>query len=389
MKAILLLAPILISNLLSMDFENFKQKALENSSTLKNAKLSIEVSKQHAKILERYENPSLSLQGGRFDSGSVDDGWSVGLSQAIRLPNVGSDLRDLAKAGEEEAETTLLYTKALFTKNLEKHYHNYVYQSSLTSLIKEELKLASRLENITRIRLKNGQGTKAQGMMATLEKEDVKNRLQTQKNRVSMHYLALLSYANITDEPSLEAKFIYPLHVQVEKESKSNPRLLKTSAKQHRLEKEVKVQEHSIKSVELFGEFENEPDQEIQRLGVALHLPLFNANREEARIAKIRNKQGLLRLEALQREEVLKIKSLKKTLSHLHSQHIALEKQHIKQQKLLRLFEEGYRISKGSLLELISVKNSVIQKRKQLLQIQKEANLNTSELNFIQGRYND
>ncbi len=120
-----------------------------------------------------------------------------------------------------------------------------------------------------------------------------------------------------------------------------------------------------------------------------MHLPIFNTNREEARIAKIRNKQGLLKLETLQREEVLKIKSLKKTLSHLRSQHIALEKQHKKQQKLLRLFEEGYRISKGSLLELISVKNSVIQKRKQLLQIQKEANLNTSELNFIQGRYND
>ncbi len=392
MKAILFLTPILIcTHLIAMDFQEFKQKATQSAYTLKSATLSIEAAKQRAQILQRFEDPSITLQGARFDEESLkaDDGWAFGISQAIRLPHVGSDLSDLAMIEQEASQASFTLTLASFSKNLETLYSDYVYQTKLSLLIKEELALATRLEKITRLRLKNGFGTKTQRMMATLEKENIQTKLEAQKNSIQLSYFALLSFANFSEEPILEARFIYPFKHHFKDTNRTNPTLLKTATSHKKATKEIDVASHSIKSFELFGEYEREPDAKIQRIGVSLKVPLFNANKQEMQLAKIYAKKSALTLQAQKRVQALEIKSLKNTLQHLFKQYSALEKQRKKQQKILRLFEEGYKISKGSLFELIAIKNRVITKRKHLLQIQKESNLKQIELHFIQGTYND
>ncbi len=385
MKAILLLI-FMTLKLFSMDFKDFKQKALNETNRLKSAKLSIDIAQKKSLILQQYENPSIEFEGADFED---ERGWRVGFSQPFRLPNVGNDLEDLAHSLDQESKTAFLYLRADFAKELEIKYSEYVYQKKLESLIQKELNLASRVENITKIRLKNGMGTRAQRMMATLEKEDVENRIIEQKMSVDERYFSLFSLANIVESIDLEADFIYPLSPDDSVSTAQNPTLLKISKQQNRFEKEAQTLNHSIKSIELFGELEREPDQDIQRIGIALSLPLFNTNKQKSELLKIRANQSALLLKELKIKEQLEIKTLQKNISNLGEQYKASKKQQIKLNKLLELFEDGYKISKGSLLELIDVKNRVIKKQIKLLQIQKESNLKQIQLNFIQGKYND
>ncbi len=387
MKAIGLLISIPLSiNMFGMDFEKFKDKALKETTILKSASLNIEISKKESQIMLQYENPSLEIERGYFED---ENGWRVAFSQSLRNPSLGVDLESLRRAKEEESKIDYMFLRAKFLKNLEILYSEYVYQKKLELLIQEEINLASRMERITKERLVNGVGTKAQSMMATLEKEDIQNRLIEQKLSVKKRYFALLSLSNIVDNIDLDAEFIYDVSQNIDSKIYNNPSLLKGKKEVDKFEKEVKTFDHKIKSIELFGELEKEPDQDVKRVGVSISIPLFNLNSKEAQLSKIRATKSKLMVKELKIRQQLEIKNLLFSISNLKSQYTLNKTQYLKLNKLLALFEEGYKISKGSLLELIDIKNRVIQKRKKLFQIQKEINLKQIQLNFIQGKYND
>jgi cobalt-zinc-cadmium efflux system outer membrane protein len=387
MKVIGLLISIPLSiNMFGMDFENFRQKALDNANRLKSASLDIKISQKTSQIMLQYENPSLELERGHFED---ENGWRVGISQRFRNPSLGLDIENLSRAKEDKSKADYRFLRASFLKNLEILYTQYVYQKKLKSLIFEELHLASRVENIAKDRLINGIGTKAQLVMVTLEKEDIQNRLVEQKLYINKSYFDLLSLSNIAENIDLDAKFLYKFSQDNKSSRDINPVLLKAKKESEVFEKESKVLDYTIKSIELFGEFEKEPDQEIQRVGISLVVPLFDTNIREAELSQMRATKSKLILKELEIKEQLEIKNLLKSRSNLKKQYTLNQAQQIKLSQLLQLFEDGYKISKGSLLELIDIKNRVIQKRKKLLQIQKELNLKQIKLNFIEGRYND
>ncbi len=387
MKVIGLLISIPLSiNMFGMDFENFRQKALDNANRLKSASLDIKISQKTSQIMLQYENPSLELERGHFED---ENGWRVGISQRFRNPSLGLDIENLSRAKEDKSKADYRFLRASFLKNLEILYTQYVYQKKLKSLIFEELHLASRVENIAKDRLINGVGTKAQLMMVTLEKEDIQNRLVEQKLYINKSYFDLLSLSNIAENIDLDAKFLYKFSQDNKSSRDINPVLLKAKKESEVFEKESKVLDYTIKSIELFGEFEKEPDQEIQRVGISLVVPLFDTNIREAELSQMRATKSKLILKELEIKEQLEIKNLLKSRSNLKKQYTLNQAQQIKLSQLLQLFEDGYKISKGSLLELIDIKNRVIQKRKKLLRIQKELNLKQIKLNFIEGRYND
>jgi len=59
------------------------------------------------------------------------------------------------------------------------------------------------------------------------------------------------------------------------------------------------------------------------------------------------------------------------------------------QSEILNLLEEGYRISKGSLLELMIARKRVIDTNKKILNIDRVYNFKKIDLNYLQGAYND
>jgi len=386
MKAILLLIFIVNFYMYAMDFDEFKQRAVKNSDSLKSKKLSILLAKKRADFSQSLQNPTFEVDRSKFDD---ERGWRISLSQPIRFLGVGSDLELLNNAKVDEAEANFITLRALFNKNLEILYSEYVYEKSLDKLVKEELKLSSRLENITKERLKNGVTTKAKLMMATLEKENIQNKLLIQQNSSLEKFLNLLAFSNLEDVKKLDAKFIYDFSTSHIEQNSLNPLLLKMQKQKQRSELKAKSLNHTIKSFEIFGEYEDEPDGDIARVGVAFSLPLFKQNSKEAEFAKIEATQIALMKKAKEIEQKVKVRYLKNSISILKQQFLSLKEQLKKQQQLLELFEEGYKISKGTLLELIEVKNRLIDQKAKLFYTQKEANIKQIELNFIKGRYND
>jgi outer membrane protein TolC len=80
---------------------------------------------------------------------------------------------------------------------------------------------------------------------------------------------------------------------------------------------------------------------------------------------------------------------LKSAISELSQQYNALKTLQKEQKELVALLEEGYKIAKGSLFELMTEKSRLIQTRKALLQTQKMINDQKIALRFLQGDYNE
>jgi outer membrane protein TolC len=80
---------------------------------------------------------------------------------------------------------------------------------------------------------------------------------------------------------------------------------------------------------------------------------------------------------------------IKAAIRELSNQYHALKILQTEQQELTALLQEGYTIAKGSLFQLMTAKNKLIQTRKSLLQTQKMINDQKIELRFLQGDYND
>jgi outer membrane protein TolC len=194
--------------------------------------------------------------------------------------------------------------------------------------------------------------------------------------------------ANIDENIQLDSQFIYPLLLN-SVASSTNPKLMFAKKRQNTLQKKAESLDHSIKTLNLVAEYEKEPDDEVKTLGVEFALPIFANSSQEARLAKIKARQHKLQINMLKTKEQLSQKRLEQTLENLKIQYASMLKQIQKQKKLLELFEEGYRISKGSLMELLDVKNHLIINKRKLLNIQKETNLKQIQLNFMLGAYND
>jgi hypothetical protein len=103
----------------------------------------------------------------------------------------------------------------------------------------------------------------------------------------------------------------------------------------------------------------------------------------------IKMRQAELDRQQLHASETMRRVSLQSAIRDLSVQYRSLEALRKEQQELLGLFEEGYRISKGSLLDLMLTKRRLIETGKALLQTKKLANDQRIELNYLQGKYHD
>ncbi len=388
MKVILLLIALSIWLLAdtTMSFKEFKKEALKNSNTINAQKLSIDIALQDADISQSYANPSIEAGKNRFKD---DSGWQVGISQSIRLPGFGSDLKNLNNSKIELSKATFLQQKALFIRELESRYIDFVYQEQTLLLLKKELKLAKEIENISKNRLQNGVGTKANHLRASIETNSVETKFFSQKQNVNSYYFKLLELVSKTKSKPLEARFIYPVLEDFNSSKNSNPTINKMQKVKQLLKDEIEVANNGIKSIDILAGYEKEPDDKILSLGASITLPIFTTSKEISGLARIKQRQNAYKLEQLKISEKLQKKALLKSLSTLKEQYSSLLTQQEAQKNLLNLYQEGYKISKGSLLELIDVKNRLLQTSKDLLDTNRDANMQRIQLNYIQGTYNE
>ncbi len=274
-------------------------------------------------------------------------------------------------------------------KTLEELYTEYVYQSKFLSLLKQEYKLSNRVTAMVQERYKNGSENKVSYLQAKTETLTLKTQMYTTKQQMNAFYYQLLATAGLSKKISLEKKFIYSVSSKTKNGSKLTPKQKILLAKEKILAGQMRMNESSIDSYELSAEMEEEPEQSIFRLGISIPLPLQHNKEEEKALARLKMQQLELDNAQLSVDLNAQKQMLRSSIRELSQQYNSLKILKAELQTLNDLLEEGYKIAKKSIFEMMNQKNKLIQTQKSLLQTHKMINNQKIELRFLQGQYND
>ncbi len=389
-----MLRNILISGLLctflsAQSFDEFLQKAIDNSPYLESAKLAVKQTKVHGDILTRYENPTLGLSVASYEpeSGASDVGYSINYSQPFRLWGVDNNNKALVNANISNATSSYIQKRASFIRDISLLFTKYANSKMLLSLANEELIIAKKIYDISLAQFQGGRISNGTKLQAQIDYEISENS----KNSISLSsmnsYYELLKFAGVTKEIELEQN--YEFSVNSKQMEIVNPEIQLLKTEKNQAVAEAKLNSKSIRWIDVYAELESEVEQNIFRAGLNLPLALWSDTSQEKTIATfqasksellIQNTTNHLNIELrrLQKERDSILKLIKNTKRILKTE-----------LKLLELYEDGYRIANINLLQLQDIKNKVIQTKRTLILFRTALNQNAIYTNYNQGNYND
>lgn len=385
----ILMSGLLCTFLSAESFDVFLQKAIKNSPYLESSAIAVQQTKVQGDILNRYENPNIELEYISFNPelGSSDDGYRVSYSQPVRLFNVENDNKELSNANIKNANAIFSQKKAIFIRDISLAYSIYSRDKMLLRLAEEEFQIAKKIYDISLARFESGtisRGVKLQALVDFQMSNNAKDLLSL--NSIES-YFSLLNYAGINEEIVIEDNYDFAINENMETLENAKIKLLK-SQKNQALSR-VKLNENSIEFIDVFAELENEPQEDIFRIGVTIPLAIFNDKSEEKMIANLE----VSRVELMMHNEnnrlkmdFLKLQKQRKSLRKLTENSEKILKT---QAQLLRMYEEGYKISNINLLQLQDIKNKLIQTKRTLIQINTQSNQNKIYTNYLQGKFNE
>jgi cobalt-zinc-cadmium efflux system outer membrane protein len=383
-----LFSSLLLSASLSADgFEKLLEKALSNSPYLHASQLDIEVQKQQNERELRYKNPSLGVDIARFnpDAGEDKNGYSLTISQPIRLWGIGDDKEALGQLLQEG--TTLAYTKkkARFIKALSLAYIAYSRLKKLEVLSLKEQKISKQIYQIASRRFRAGSIAKKELLHAQtlLLKQEVESEsISLEKMR---SYYDLLALCGVNDEIKLDGFHTFAL----QQATRENPELIRLKNSLDTVRAKAKITTKKIENIQLNANYEKEYEQDISSLGLSVPLAIFNTKSQEQKIASLEAKQLTFKIEQAIQEQTF----MRKKLSHQREKLKALrahQERLIKtQQKLLMMYQEGYKIAKSNLLELQNAKSRLLDAKKRAIELDAAYQQNIIETNYLRGVYHD
>ena len=389
MIKILSVIVLISASLFSQNFEQFLDSAIKNSPYLKASHLGIQQAKESGDILKRYQNPNLELEVSNFSSDIVGDklGYRASYSQPIRLWGIANAKDELSLSMKKSATSLNSLNIAKFKKDISLFYTVYANQKQLLILGNEELKIAKKIFDISKQRNDAGTISRVELLQAEVAYEMVSIRIKTLKLSTQDSYYKLLRSAGINKEIDLDFKHEFNLVNKLN--DKSNPDLQYIKSNQKKALAQADVNSNSIEWMSLVAEIEVEPDQDIMRVGASIPLAIFNNRSQEQRISQLDAKKSELIFDnenAKLNIMMLRLTKQRDLLLKLKSQN---ENTLINQIKLLKMFEEGYKIASVNLLQLQNIKNNVIQTKENIINLITALDKNTINQNYIAGAYND
>lgn len=389
MKKALAITVLLQTIVFAESFDNFLKKAIEHSPYLKSYALGVEQAKDQGDIITRYANPSLALEYSEFDPnmGDKDNGYRVNYKQPIRLWGVGDDKEGLSKATVQSANALYVQKKAVFIRDISLVYTLYSQQKMLMDLGVEELEIAKKIYEISQARYEAGTISRGVMLQSQVAYEMIRIRNENLSLETMQSYYDLLEQAGISEEIELDTQYEFTLYGPAD--SSQNPDVLSLYSEQEKALSQAAVNSNAIEWMNLYAEFENEPDQDITRVGVNFPLAFFNTKSQEKQIARLEADKADLLIQNQNTQLALEGNKLRKQRQKL----IRLKEQNNKvlatEIELLKMFEEGYKISNINLLELQDIKNKVIETKERLIQITTALNQNAITTNYMRGSYNE
>ncbi len=391
MKKTILLFLTLSLTVFGMSYEQFKKQTLKNSKILQSQTLSLQTAQQENNILLRASNPVLNLELSNYNenAGGNDVEYAAGISQTIRTGSYMDSLQEKANATSLLSKAFVTQGRAGYIRTLENLYTEYVYQSKMLSLLKQEYTLSDKVTAMVKERYKSGSENRVAYLQAKTETLTLKTQMYTTKQQLAKLYYQLLAVAGLNRKVSLEKQFIYSVSSATKSSSKPSPRQQVLKAKEKLYQSDYSINRSSFRNFDLYAGVEQEPDQGIVRVGVNIPLSINNDRSEERMLAKLKMHQTRLENEQLGINVRSQKQMYKAAIRELSNQYHALKTLQNEQQELTTLLQEGYKIAKGSLFQLMTAKSKLIQTRKALLQTQKMINDQKIALHFLQGDYND
>jgi len=385
----ILISGLLCTLLSAESFDTFLQHAIQNSPYLKSSSLKVEQAKEQGSAISRYANPTLELEYSDFnpDAGSSDDGYRVNISQPIRLWGIGDDRDKLAQDTIDKADANYVRNKAMFIRDISNAYTNYANKKSLVKLSEQELSIAKTIYDISASRYEVGTISRGVMLQAKIDYEMVQIKNEALILESNQAYYNLLRLAGISEEISLDDDYIFTLHV--EQDTTNNPNLKVLKAQQDTALSQALLNTNKVEWINLFAEFESEPDQDITRFGVNFPLAVFNTKSQEVAIAKLQNNRAELLIQNQKQQLSIGMSRLAKERLSLEILQSKNQEILVSEEELLKMFQDGYKIANINLLQLQDIKNKVISTKRTLIQIKTALDKNTITQNYNQGQYND
>jgi len=391
----ILISGLLCTFLSAESFDTFLQRAIQNSPYLKSSALSVTQAKEQSSAISRYANPTLELEYSDFnpDVGSSDDGYRVNISQPIRLWGVGDDRDKLAQNTIDKADANYVRNKAMFIRDISSAYTNYANKKRLVKLSEQELSIAKTIYDISASRYEVGTTSRGVMLQAKINYEmvQIKNEaLILESNQV---YYNLLRLAGIDEEVSLDDNYSFTLStnttLHVEQDTTNNPNLKVLKAEQNTALSQATLDSNKVEWINIFAEFESEPEQNITRFGVNFPLAIFNTKSQEKQIAKLQSSKAQLLIQNQEIKLNITMSRLKKERRSLETLKSKNQEILVSEEELLKMFQDAYKIATINLLQVQDIKNKVISTKRALIQIKMALDKNAITQNYNQGQYND
>jgi cobalt-zinc-cadmium efflux system outer membrane protein len=374
---------LLLSALNAQSFEKFLDYALIHSPYLQASKLQISQAMLEGKIHTRYENPTLEVEYATFNPTGADlnGGHRIALSQPLRLWGVGDNKKRYAKALTHYAQINNQLEIKQFKRDISLRYLNYVKHEQLLQLRQEEQTIAQKIATLTQARYDGGNIAKGKLLQAKIDLGLTKSRLLKEQIAFDTAHANLLKSAGFNTIIAVDTT--HKFHLKITKAS--SPQQLYYRSQADVARKKNLLNQHTISSIELFGEYEKEPDQRVSRVGVAVPLAFFSTRSQEAQIEQLESSKMQL-LETFQsNQDQIDLTFLTKKLSQQKSLIKILESILDSQQKLLLIHQEGYEVSNSGLLELQNVKNRLILIHQELINARYAHQANIIMQNYLAG----
>ena len=386
---ILFLVPLLIGTLQAQTFENFLTDSLEKSPLLKTNALSLEQVAQKSELTTRYKNPTLSLEVSNFDlaTGGNEAGYAAGISQPIRLWGVSGAREDLAQAQTQEVQASVKLSRASFVRGLSSLYSNYKNALKAESLAKEELAIAQKIAEISQSRFESGTIARVKYIQASLDTKRIKNTLAQARVKKTTAYYRLMGFRGLNEEVEVDTAYDFTLANENTLHSNASIELSHAKVKSARASSELNA--NKLEWINLYGSYEQEPDQGIARVGVNIPLVIFNTKSQEKQIAKLSADKSELITQNLSEQLKFKLRELSNSIETLKAVEMTSQELLLSQRELLSMYQEGYKIANIDLIELQAIKNQLIQTKANLLNITLQKELNIIEHNYLTGTYNE
>jgi len=371
----------------AVDFNTFLNEVVEKNQYLNASLLEVEQSFFEGSKLVRYANPKFEIESSRFkpDGFRPDNGYRTSLTQPIRLWGVGDDRKKLADASINSVKATYLLTKAQFVRDLSLEYLKYKQNNLMVQLGDKEEKIAKEIYDISLSRFNGGAISKGRMLQSRVNYKIVHSNKEALKLEGMHIYYNLLKRAGVTKEIELDSS--YKFTVVTKNIQKVNPKIELAHANADKSLATVELFDNKIEWLNVFAEFEKEPNQDIARFGLNIPLAVFNTRSEEKEVAKLEAKKFLSLKNLYEKELNLDTRRLIKEANGLQKMFVNNEDILKIDLELLKMFKESYKIANANLLELLDIQNKVITTKERLIDITIKLDANAIMQNFYKGVY--